>query len=291
MADLKAFARVAGMVVLAFFCATTASAQRVIKESIHWSDDQIREYLVSNPQDTCVYDLRKLGEKDSKYHVIERKRIALFDGEPRLFRDTIMVPVKRLRDMTPEEFRAVREGRLEAMNADRQKANGEKIRKTTVSVAAGASAGEKGVAPMVEANIGFETRNWLVGAGVGWTEAWYPNNAEYANNRYSMPYFQANAGFKVWKSQDFEDYFAVGLKGLLGYSQSDSDKASTFSHKWGFGGGIFLEGMWGIGRNGWRLGFNAAGLIMPYNENHKSQSLTLTKDLRGSAMFKVMKTF
>ena len=37
--------------------------------------------------------------------------------------------------------------------------------------------------------------------------------------------------------------------------------------------------------------FNAAGLIMPYNENHKSQSLTLTKDLRGSAMFKVMKTF
>ena len=289
MAHLKAFAKVIATCVALVFCATTASAQRVVKQSIRWSDDQIREYLVSNPQDTCVYDLRKLGEKDSKYHVIERKRIALFDGEPRLFRDTIMVPVKRLRDMTPEEFRAVREGRLEAMNADRQKANGEKIRKTTVSVAAGASAGEKGVAPMVEANIGFETRNWLVGAGVGWTEAWYPNNAEYANNRYSMPYFQANAGFKVWKSQNFDDYFAVGLKGLLGYSQSDSDKAATFSHKWGFGGGLFVEGMWGIGRHGWRLGFNAAGLIMPYNENHESQSLT--KDLRGSAMFKVMKTF
>ena len=142
---------------------------------------------------------------------------------------------------------------------------------------------------MVEANIGFETRNWLVGAGVGWTEAWYPRNAEYANDRYSMPYFQANAGFKVWKSKDFDDYFAVGLKGLLGYSQSDSDKAATFSHKWGFGGGLFVEGMWGIGRNGWRLGFNAAGLIMPYNEDHEGQSLT--KDLRGSAMFKVMKTF
>ena len=116
MADLKAFAKVIATCVALVFCATTASAQRVVKQSIRWSDDQIREYLASNPQDTCVYDLRKLGEKDGKYHVIERKRIALFDGEPRLFRDTIMVPVKRLRDMTPEEFRAVREGRMEALN-------------------------------------------------------------------------------------------------------------------------------------------------------------------------------
>ena len=289
MADLKAFARVIATCVALVFCATTASAQRVIKQSIRWSDDQIREYLVSNPQDTCLYDLRKLGEKDGKYHVIECKRIALFDGEPRLFRDTIMVPVKRLRDMTPEEFRAVREGRMEALNADRQKANGDKIRKTTVSVAAGASAGEKGVAPMVEANIGFETRNWLVGAGIGWTEAWYPSKAEYANDRYSMPYFQANAGFKVWKSQDFDDYIAVGAKGLLGFSQSDSDKATVYSHKWGFGGGLYIEGMWGVGRNGWRLGFNAAGLIMPYNEGNAGQNLI--KDLRGSVMFKVMKAF
>ena len=210
MADLKAFAKAIAICIALVFCATTASAQRVIKESIHWSDDQIREYLVSNPEDTCVYDLRKLGEKD-KYHVIERKRIALFDGEPRLFRDTIRVPVKRLRDMTREEFRAVREGRMEALNADRQKANGDKIRKTTVSVAAGASAGEKGVAPMVEANIGFETRNWLVGAGVGWTEAWYPSIAEYANDRYSMLYTSDLLIFSPvkWYFHEYLLYFSI----------------------------------------------------------------------------------
>ena len=289
MADLKAFAKVAGMVAIAFFCAATASAQKLVRESIHWSDNQIREYLSKNPADTCLYDRKKLGEKDGKYYIVERKKVALFNGEPRLFRDTVPEPMKRLHDMKPEEFRAVCEGRMQVLNADRQKANGEKIRKTTVSVAAGASAGKKGVAPMVEANIGFETRNWLVGAGIGWTEAWYPSIAEYANDRYSMPYFQANAGFKVWKSQDFDDYIAVGAKGLLGFSKSDSDKATVYSHKWGFGGGLYIEGMWGIGRNGWRLGFNAAGLIMPYNEGNAGQNLI--KDLRGSAMFKVMKTF
>ncbi len=289
MANLKALARVIATCVALVFCVGSVSAQKLVKESIHWSDNQIREYLSKNPKDTCLYDLRKLGEKDGKYYIVERKRIALFNGEPRFFRDTIAAPMKRLHDMTREEFRAVREGRMDALNADRQKANREKIRKTTVSVAAGASAGKKGVAPMVEANIGFETRNWLVGAGIGWTEAWYPSIAEYANDRYSMPYFQANAGFKVWKSQDFDDYIAVGAKGLLGFSQSDSDKATVYSHKWGFGGGLYIEGMWGIGRNGWRLGFNAAGLIMPYNEGNAGQNLI--KDLRGSAMFKVMKTF
>lgn len=207
-------------------------------------------------------------------------------GEAR--KDTLVMSEGRLQDMTSEQFRAAREGRLTVINADRQRADGKKIRKTTVSVAAGASAGKKGVAPMIEANIGFETRNWLVGAGVGWTEAWYPRNAEYADDRYSMPYFQANAGFKVWKSQDFEDYLAVGLKGLLGYSQSDSDKASVYSHKWGFGGGFTIEGMWGV-REGWRLGFNAAALIMPYNEDKAGQNLI--KDLRGSVMFKIMRTF
>lgn len=289
MADLKAFARVIATCVALVFCVGSVSAQKLVKESIHWSDNKIREYLSENPKDTCLYDLRKLGEKDGRFYIVERKKIALFNGEPRLFRDTIAAPMKRLHDMTREEFRAVREGRSGVLNADRQKANGDKIRKTTVSVAAGASAGEKGVAPMVEANIGFETRNWLVGAGIGWTEAWYPSKAEYANDRYSMPYFQANAGFKVWKSQDFDDYIAVGAKGLLGFSQSDSDKATVYSHKWGFGGGLYIEGMWGIGRNGWRLGFNAAGLIMPYNEGNAGQNLI--KDLRGSAMFKVMKTF
>ena len=108
MADLKAFAKVAGMVAIAFFCAATASAQKLVRESIHWSDGQIREYLVSNPKDTCLYDRRKLGEKDGRYYIVERKKVALFNGEPRLFRDTVPEPMKRLHDMTPEEFRAWR---------------------------------------------------------------------------------------------------------------------------------------------------------------------------------------
>ena len=79
MADLKAFAKAIAICIALVFCATTASAQRVIKQSIRWSDNQIREYLVNNPADTCLYDLRKLGEKD-KYHYGAREKTSRHDA-------------------------------------------------------------------------------------------------------------------------------------------------------------------------------------------------------------------
>ena len=288
MKQLKKVAKTIAICVVLVFCAVSANAQKSVKESLKWSAGQIREYLASNPEDTCLYDLKEIG-RASGGQVVERSRVAMFNGQAKLFRDTIFVPVKKLQDMTQEEFRAVRNGELVATNADRQTVDGKKIRKVTVSASAGATFGKDGVAPMTEVNLGYETRNWLLGGGVGWTQAWYPDNAEFANSRYSMPYFQINAGYKVWKSVDHRSYIAVGAKGLLGNLQTDSKDADLWGESWGFGGGLTLEGMWGVGTRGWRLGFNAAVLLMPYNENYAHQGIT--DDIRGSLMFKVGKAF
>ena len=201
MKQLKKVAKTIAICVVLVFCASNVCAQKSVKESLKWSSGQIKEYLAANPKDTCLYDLKEIGRATGG-QVVERSRVAMFNGQAKLFRDTIFVPIKQLKDMTQEEFRAVRNGELVATNADRQTVDGKKIRKVTISVSAGATFGKDGVAPMTEVNLGYETRNWLVGGGVGWTQAWYPDNAEFANSRYSMPYVQINAGYKVWKSVD-----------------------------------------------------------------------------------------
>ncbi len=287
MKNFRIFSKaVAICIALAGVC-SSANAQKSVN-SLRWSTDQIREYLAKNPVDTCLFNLKEIG-KITGGQVVERSRVAMFNGKPRLFRDTLYVPVKKLQDMSMEEFQSIRNGELEAHNADRQTANGKKIRKVSVSASAGVTVGEAGIAPITEFNIGYETRSWLVGAGAGWTQAWYPDNAEYADARYSMPYFQINAGYKVWKSLDHRSYFAVGVKGLLGNLQTDSQRADLWGKCWGFGGGLTLEGLWGLGTRGWCIGFNAAALLMPYNENYAHQGIT--DDIRASLMFKVAKTF
>ena len=163
MADLKAFAKVAGMVAIAFFCAATASAQRVnnlsteVKTELFGSAEvrvvelgtdslqAIGQFLVEQPTETvCLLTEDQWEEGDSLF--VQMTFIGLKDKEARKLQKFVYTAS----ELSPAEI-----ARREALDEKIQTTS----HKTTVSesVIAGGEARTGRVAYMVDEN-GQENR-------------------------------------------------------------------------------------------------------------------------------------